>query len=207
MERFEVESGQELNFFLKRFNIWKGWLASYVVDQFGEFKGSDGTSGTIGNQLDLKMLIALRSIADVIVTTGATARAEQYKASRFAPIAFVTNNPEALTQLPAFTKPGEYENLVFSDLPTGLEIQSIETDFQAKAFEAFLYEGGPAFLQHILQSSQPVGVVLNIANLKDPESVDPRDYLFRLLPGGLDAVLQDDFIVGQNRVTRWLIRA
>lgn len=51
-----------------------------------EFTGPSGSSRDLTNQEDFELLKKLRSLTDVIVTDSATARAEHYKASKWAPI-------------------------------------------------------------------------------------------------------------------------
>jgi len=68
---------------------------------FGEaVSGTTGTSNDVSNSVDRSLLRHLRSQADVIVTSGETARAEGLKPSKFAPLVVLTN-AEDLTGLDA----------------------------------------------------------------------------------------------------------
>ena len=63
-----------------------GVRLNLAVDSEGLVAGVTGSSNDVSNQLDRTLLAALRKQSDVIVTSGATARAENLKASKFAPI-------------------------------------------------------------------------------------------------------------------------
>jgi len=67
----------------KRLN---GVRANFVVNNQGHFTGESGSSREISNENDLVLLKKLRSLSDVIVTDAKTARMEQYRPSKFAPI-------------------------------------------------------------------------------------------------------------------------
>ena len=53
--------------------------ASLVADQFGEVVNSAGNSKGLGNEADLQLLLALRRQSDVVLTSGKTFLAEEYK--------------------------------------------------------------------------------------------------------------------------------
>jgi riboflavin biosynthesis pyrimidine reductase len=57
-----------------------------VCDPHTNFVGTDGTSRTISNENDRALLVHLRKLSDLIVTDAATASAEKYRASKWAPI-------------------------------------------------------------------------------------------------------------------------
>jgi riboflavin biosynthesis pyrimidine reductase len=72
------------------FGICNGWRLNFVVDISLAKWGSAGDSSGVSSTLDRLLLGKLRSQADLIVTTGRTARVERYKSSKHAPIAILT---------------------------------------------------------------------------------------------------------------------
>jgi len=53
-------------------------------------------SDTVSNELDRFFLKLIRSQSDLIITTGETARSENLRASRLAPLAIITRHPNSL---------------------------------------------------------------------------------------------------------------
>lgn len=207
MDVLNIDPGQEFNAFTQQLPSWSGWLATYVVDADGTYIGKDGTSASLGNAKDLQMLIALRSKADVIVTTGATARAEQYKASRLAPILFITRNPDSLKALPAFISPGRNPNLLLPTTPDRKAFRQADEYLKSLGYKTFLFEGGAKSLPVLIQEVGEIRIVLDVANQLQPELVKPKEVLDNLLVGEFKSEVLDDFVAGQNRVTSWLITA
>lgn len=208
MQHFSPAFGQEFNFFTQKLPHWQGWLATLVVDEQGRNLGVDGTSKSIGNHTDLQLLLALRSKASVIVTTGATARAESYKPSRFAPIAVITRNPESLAKLPLIETPGAHGTTLLSSTHEGPEaFTEFDASLKSSGFTSVLFEGGPKTLALLLASKLPVTLVLSIANLNSIDAsttseVSLRDLLSKVLPDNkLD--LMDAYSVGPNLVSAW----
>lgn len=204
MQTFTPASGQEFNFFIEKLPNWQGWLASLVVDCSGNAVGHDGTSKTIGNQTDLQLLIALRSRASLIVTTGRTARSENYKASRFAPIAFVTRDSASLASLPAVAKPGSFENIFLSS-SKGLQeaLGDFDSDIRELGFKKILFEGGPESVSALLQSALPLTLVLSIANAQNFDESQAFQLLNKIFPDWTNPRLLEAFSVGPNLVTIW----
>lgn len=74
-----------------------GTRFNYVINAAGtSAENSDAES----NALDRYFLKAIRSSSDLIITTGKTARSEQLRASKIAPMAIITSQPNNL-QIPA----------------------------------------------------------------------------------------------------------
>lgn len=69
-----------------------GVRLNIAVGQRGEVVGESGTSKDVSNSDDRALLRHLRSLTDVIVTTGATARAEGLKPSKYAPLVVLTRS-------------------------------------------------------------------------------------------------------------------
>lgn len=202
----DVDPGQEFNAFAELIPIWAGWLATYVVDSHGRHVDDTGSSANLGNSGDLSLLMSLREKADVIVTTGATARAENYRPSRFAPITVISRNPESLAELPLFENPGTFRNVVFQPTQDAL-FSELTSNLNEQGYSSFLFEGGPSLLHSLSRQSGPLLVVLNIANVENHGAVDPKQLLFALNPALRDVKLLDDAVIGSNRVTRWSVTA
>lgn len=66
--------------------------ASLVCDESGNTISSDGSSTGLGNDTDLALLVAMRRQAQVIVTSGKTLRADNYRFPKFADLAVLTNH-------------------------------------------------------------------------------------------------------------------
>lgn len=71
-----------------------GVRLNIAVDASGSVAGKTGTSNDISNSLDRALLVELRKQADVIVTSGATARAENLRPSKHAPIVVLSQSGE-----------------------------------------------------------------------------------------------------------------
>lgn len=65
---------------------------SVVVDRFGSTVNRQGNSSGLGGETDLKLLKALRRNADVVLTSGATYRADSYKFPKNADLAILTRS-------------------------------------------------------------------------------------------------------------------
>lgn len=65
--------------------------ASLVCDESGNTISSEGSSSGLGNNTDLALLVAMRRQAQVIVTSGRTLRADNYRFPKSADLAVLTN--------------------------------------------------------------------------------------------------------------------
>jgi riboflavin biosynthesis pyrimidine reductase len=183
-----------------------------VVNLEGAHFGSDGTSKSISNNLDLALLMALRSKSSVIVTTGETARKESYRSSRFAPLAFITKNPQSLADLPAIKEQGSFENIFLKQNGPNLNFNEITGQLKEMGFNSFLFEGGPSSLQLLLNSSESVKLVFSFTNTDASGRLakrkwEPLEALSKALPEfghASELSLEDDFEAGQNRVITWV---
>jgi riboflavin biosynthesis pyrimidine reductase len=66
--------------------------ASLVVDEHGSSVSPAGNSRGLGNQTDFELLLWLRRRAQVILTSGVTAQAEDYQMPAGAELAILTNS-------------------------------------------------------------------------------------------------------------------
>lgn len=85
---------------------WSGIRTNHVVDKNGNFFGADGSSRSISNEQDRKLLIALRSAADLVGVDAATARTEQYKSL------------QSGTPLAIFSRTGNFESIPAVEAPS-----------------------------------------------------------------------------------------
>ena len=69
--------------------------ASLVVDHLGSAQGALGNSRGIGNETDRQLLLWFRSKAKVVLTSGATAIAEDYKMPSSCDLAILTRQPKS----------------------------------------------------------------------------------------------------------------
>ena len=67
-----------------------GVRLNIAVDAEGSVAKESGSSDDVSNSLDRKLLAHLRSMSDVIVTSGATVRAENLRSSQYAPMAVLS---------------------------------------------------------------------------------------------------------------------
>lgn len=204
MRRIDVVAGQEFNQFVKSIPAWNGWLATLVSNEDGLLVGQDGNSKGIGNHVDLQLLMALRSKADVICTTGKTARAESYKASRFAPLAFLTKSRESLSEIPAVVEPGSHENIFIEPSADIDPFIWANTALNNKGLTSILFEGGPSSLEALWSSDLQIQFVFSIADCEEAEDIDVPEVLGIALPWLKSHELVDDIVIGLNRVTRWV---
>ena len=98
--------------------------ASLVADSSGNTVSALGSSAGLGNDTDLSLLIALRRQAQVIVTSGKTLRADNYRFPQSADLAVLTNFPVDL-------KPPPGQKLISDNSSyLGLLSNLIRTDYQ-----------------------------------------------------------------------------
>jgi riboflavin biosynthesis pyrimidine reductase len=204
LDIISVAYGQEFNFYSDRIPSWNGWLASMVLDSKGNHVGVDGTSKSISNSEDIKLLMALRAKCDVIVTTGKTARIEAYKASRFAPIAIVSRQPKPLDGIPAFSQTGAFESIVLKSEGLELDFDELGRQLTSLGFNKFLFEGGPSTMSQLLRSNVASELVLSVVDVDSSKKFEPRKIAETRLGLGSEFELADDFLAEKNRVTRWV---
>jgi len=205
VEYLEVQPGQEFNTLQDQFGNWNGWLCSYAVDAYGNTVGEAGTSSDLSSPFDFELLKSLRSQADCIVTTGKTARTENYKPSKFAPIAFLTRSPHSLNEISAFEQPGEFENIVFSDFEDATLFLDVKAALEKLGFKKLLFEGGVSSLKALISQSSNLSLLASISNSKSPASVDSAQTLRGLIGDDTQATIVKDLVTDSNRVIQWSV--
>ena len=71
---------------------FEGVRANLAVNFHGSVSGESGSSNDVSNAADRALLAKIRSLSDVIVTSATTARAEQLRPSKFAPMVVLCNS-------------------------------------------------------------------------------------------------------------------
>lgn len=205
MQIIEIATGQELNFFAERFGNWLGWSASLVIGARGETQGSDGTSKPLSNPFDLSLLLALRSKADLIVTTGETARVEKYRTSRFAPIAVISRSPKSLVTLPLFSEDQSNRNVILSPRPEQTIPEAVADAGLAPVGGKILFEGGLSTLRELVDQGLNLNLIISRPNSAIDSKLEGLEIFQNLnLPKQNMAIL-DDLQIGQHRILRFSI--
>ena len=226
MDHLPIQPGQEFYALTNRMRSWNGWLGTLVLNADGGTVGEDGTSKPLSNHLDLQLLLTLRSKSDVIVTTGKTARLENYRASRFAPLVILSRNSQNVSEVPALLDKGT-PTLVLSEFPDSSLFNDVERKLRNDGSKSFLFEGGVSSLRNLVSQVGEILLVTSFANLEDPTQIDiraatqslfepekrPNSHLSGSEDGrtpSLETVhldLVDDFYSGLNRVALWMVRS
>lgn len=87
-----------------------GSRLNYVISVDGDHVSN---SDIASNAIDRYFLKAIRSVSDLIVTTGMTARSEDLRSSKFAPMAILTNSPDDL-DIPATSSQSNFPLVICS---------------------------------------------------------------------------------------------
>ena len=136
------------------------WRAAIVFNSAGEYFDDNGSSRLISNQSDLDLLLELRRQSDVIVTTGKTARNNDYSASKFAPIAFLTKNPASISEISAVRNPGAFPNIILKSTVPGLSW--LPTEIERLGFRRPLFEGGPKTLTKLIETDVEIELFVSL---------------------------------------------
>lgn len=137
-EKFEGLSRDDQSWTIaKEYGICNGWRINFAIDASGKSFGENGSSIDVSTELDRLLLGKLRSLADVIVTSGRTARVEKYRSSKHAPIAIFTNAGD-LDAVPAIQGTQYFTPLVLTPSSKAVEVESglSDVDVQILAYEA-----------------------------------------------------------------------
>lgn len=205
MKHLLVQPGQEFSTLKKEFGDWTGWLCSYAIDVDGITVDKNGRSSDLSSSFDLELLKSLRSSADCIVTTGETARKESYKSSTYAPIAFITRDADSLKETPAFSRSGEFQNIVFSDFDDSELFLKVQASLDKQGFKKLLFEGGTSSLRALISQVKTVSIVASLSNIDSPSSIDQARALRGLVGDGLESVVTKDIATDTNRIIQWAV--
>ncbi len=114
----------------KEYGLCNGWRVNFAIDQSGSSFGETGSSSDVSSKLDRLVLGKIRSLADVIVTSGSTARSEKYKSSKHAPIAIFTQTGE-LDAVPAIQGTQYFTPLVLTPNSERARVEEALSDVDA----------------------------------------------------------------------------
>ncbi len=115
----------------KEYGICNGWRVNFAIDTMGRSIGETGASVDVSTELDRLLLGKLRSLSDVIVTSGKTARAEKYRSSKHAPIAIFTSSGD-LDDVPAIQGTQYFTPLVLTPESRVKEVESRLADVDVR---------------------------------------------------------------------------
>jgi riboflavin biosynthesis pyrimidine reductase len=131
-ESFVGLSAEEQSWLIaSEYGICNGLRANFVIDTAGQSFGAKGDSSDISNHVDRLLLGKLRSLADVIVTSGKTARTERYKSSKHAPIAIFTQSGD-LDSVPAVQGTQYFTPLVLTPVECLAQVESNLSDVDVR---------------------------------------------------------------------------
>ena len=118
--------------------------ASLVVDDMGNSVSKLGNSQGIGNEKDLELLLWFRSRAEIVLTSGITAEAENYKYPSRAKLAILSNSKRNYPRLSEFLDRVIFlSNQSFSQAIDSLNVMgftNIHTEFGATGFKSLADE-------------------------------------------------------------------
>jgi riboflavin biosynthesis pyrimidine reductase len=232
--KFESYTGltiEEQSWLIARaYGICNGWRVNFVVDQSGASFGTSGISLDISTELDRVLLGRLRSQADVIVTSGKTARAEKYKSSKHAPIAIFTTSGN-LDAVPAIQGTQYFTPLVLtsstsfdsvqesladvdvrildfgSDFDADLWPKAIAKLLQREGFQSPVLESGGSTIRQFVQSGVISELCLTVSS-NGQSGISARDLSnLNLSESVCDMdgfALADLFTDGKAAFSRWV---
>lgn len=131
-EVFEGLTAEEQSWVIARdYGICNGWRLNIAIDSSGNSFGETGVSDDVSTELDRLLLGKLRSLSDVIVTSGRTARAEKYRSSRYAPIAIFTSSGD-LDSVPAIQGKQYFTPLVLTPMARSAFVEASLSDVDVR---------------------------------------------------------------------------
>ena len=137
----------------REYGICNGWRVNLALDQAGKAFGEHGDSNDVSSEIDRALLGKLRSLADVIVTSGATARIEKYKSSKHAPIAIFSLSGD-LDSVPAIQGTQYFTPLVLTPAERVDTVEESLADVDARVLGFDLDAHGASWTEsvsHLLQ--------------------------------------------------------
>lgn len=182
---------------------WDGWLATIVSTAEGKIISEDGNSSGIGNPADLELLLRLRTLASVIVTTGATARADNYKSSKLAPIAIITRDSDSLKDITAVKHPGNFPNIILNPPEGSSAFLWCNQQLAGLGHNTILFEGGPSSLEQLWSCGLPVKLIFTVAKSTEQGNMDASTIARLALPALNLSEPIEEFTIGPNRVSTW----
>jgi len=141
--------------------------ASLVVDDMGQSTSELGNSQGIGNEKDLELLLWFRSRAEIVLTSGITAEAENYKYPSRAELAILTNSKRNYPRLSESMERVTFlSNQSFAQAINSLKdmgFTKIHTEFGATGFKSLADESVSCFVSS--KTQQGITEFLGHSNL------------------------------------------
>lgn len=176
----------------KAYGPWSGIRSNHVITQSGEFSGLDGSSRSISTDADRELLLALRSMAEVIMVDAATARKERYLAPRSGARLAIFSSSGNFDEIPAVALTPERVLLFAAKAPAAtasnysarLKIShSPLTHFQEVSEElgirSVLLEAGPTLSKHAFElglvAQSALTITPALANFGGVDTLHPFD--------------------------------
>jgi riboflavin biosynthesis pyrimidine reductase len=229
-EVFEGLSRDEQSWVIaKDYGICNGWRVNFAIDSSGRSYGETGVSADVSTELDRLLLGKLRSLSDVIVTSGLTARTERYRSSKHAPIAIFTASGD-LDDVPAIQGTQYFTPLVLTPQSKAAEVEirlsdvdvliipfehtngesgwpsAVSAAIHHEGFQSPILESGLSTLSCFLQNNVVNEVCLSITN-PQATGVSARDldpaYISDLFGGLKGFELRQLFTDGKATFSRW----
>jgi riboflavin biosynthesis pyrimidine reductase len=213
----------------KDYGICNGWRVNFAIDSAGRSYGETGVSADVSTELDRLLLSKLRSLSDVIVTSGLTARTERYRSSKHAPIAIFTTSGD-LDDVPAIQGTQYFTPLVLTPQSRAAEVEIRLSDVDAhivafehtngeggwpsavsaaihhEGFQSPILESGLSTLRRFLQNNVVNEVCLSVTNPLgtgvSARDVDPA-YISSLIGVFHGFELRQLFTDGKSTFSRW----
>lgn len=119
---------------------------SFVVDYEGDVVNQSGSSIGIGNLTDRKLLSALRASAQVVLTSGKTARLDNYRMPKKADLAVFTDTGVEEVDL----RPVSTQRLTVFGSEVATDFKAALKHIQSLGYDRVQVEFGPTGFQQIL---------------------------------------------------------
>lgn len=212
------------NHFANRYWAAPSLLLNFVSTTDGRFVGETGSSRDISNEIDYQSLIGYRMAADGILTTAGTARAENYRRSRFAPLALISRSADfsgipAVEQASAGPMDSRVYLLVRWNQLVGarrryrqpwITVRSVGTGgsffvrlaLAQMGWRKILVEAGPAFANWLLVRHMVRGLALTVVDYRKNSPLQACAAAFEGL-GISGGVLDSAEVVDSTLLSRW----
>lgn len=212
------------DYFAGTFWTAPSFLLNVVANKAGQFTGATGSSRDISNELDYQALIGFRKAADGILTTAHTARIEQYRRSRYAPLALVSRSGD-FSGIPAveIDTAGPIDSKVYLLVTRG-QLRSVKARYTSPwiqvvsigsgstfrlsfaltriGWRKILVEAGPTFSSYLISRSVIRGIALSITDAGESSPLEAAAAALQNL-GVVTATLESADRVEGTLFTRW----
>jgi riboflavin biosynthesis pyrimidine reductase len=202
------------------------WLRlNLIASVSGSATGSDGTSETLTNAADRKLLGVIRSLADVVLVGAASVRAEGYFVPRRAALAVVTSSGDlsghritstgergpllvlcpatSVDKVRSTVRSADARILAVPDTDGFLAATDIVSALRSAGFSSIVSEGGPVLAAHLLHGGVVDELCLSTSPTLNGASIPvfgSAEFANRALR--LDQLMVDD---ASGVYARWLI--